>query len=188
MIESLVHDVRFAIRGIRRSPLFAASVAATIGLGLGILCSAFTILNAYLLRPIDLPDAHQLYSLSWDTETTQRRRLTLADFDDVRRDAPPFSGVVASRDVLVMQDEAPLVGLLVTGNYFQVLGGRPALGRWISPADAAAPGSAPVVVLSDSAWRARYGCRPGHRREGDYARAPTLRRRRRRPAWVRIAG
>ena len=103
MVEWLVYDVRYAVRGIRRSPLFAASVAATIGLGLGILCSAFTILNAYLLRPIDLPDAHQLYSLSWDTETTQRRRLTLADFDDVRQDAPPFSGLVASREVLVMR-------------------------------------------------------------------------------------
>jgi predicted permease len=160
LIDSLVHDVRYALRGIRRSPLFAASVAATIGLGLGILCSAFTIVNAYLLRPIDLPDAHQLYSLSWDTETTQRRRFTLADFDDVRRDAPPFSGLVASRDVLVMQDEVSLVGLLVTGNYFQVMGGRPALGRWISPADAAAPGSAPVVVLADATWRARYAADP----------------------------
>jgi predicted permease len=160
LVEWLVHDVRYAVRGIRRSPLLAASVAATIGLGLGILCSAFTILNAYLLRPIDLPDAHQLYSLSWDTETTQRRRLTLADFDNVRQDAPPFSGLVASREVLVMRDEVPLVGLLVTGNYFQVLGGRPALGRWISPADATAPGSAPVVVLSDGAWRARYGADP----------------------------
>jgi len=160
LVEWLVHDVRYAVRGIRPAPLFAASVATTIGLGLGILCSAFTILNAYLLRPIDLPDAHQLYSLSWDTETTQRRRLTLEDFDGIRQDAPPFSGLVASREVLVMRDEVPLVGLLVTGNYFQVLGGRPALGRWISPADATAPGSAPVVVLSDGAWRARYGADP----------------------------
>jgi predicted permease len=160
LIDSLVHDVRYAIRGIRRSPLFAASVAATIGLGLGILCSAFTIVNAYLLRPIDLPDAHQLYSLTWDTETTQRHRFTLADFDNIRRDAPPFSGLVAARDVPTMQDEVSLVGLLVTGNYFQVLGGRPALGRWISPADAAAPGSAPVVVLSDATWRTRYAADP----------------------------
>jgi predicted permease len=160
LIESLVHDLRYAIRGIRRSPLFAASVAATIGLGLGILCSAFTILNTYLLRPIDLPDAHELYSLSWDTETTQRRRFSLADFDDLRQDAPPFSGLVAGQEVLVMQDEVPLSGLLVPGNYFQVLGGRPALGRWLAPADATVPGSAPVVVLSHGAWRARFGADP----------------------------
>jgi putative ABC transport system permease protein len=160
LVESVVNDIRYSLRGIRRSPLFAASVAATIGLGLGVLCSAFTILNTYLLRPIDLPDAHQLYSLSWDTETTQRHRFTLADFDNVRRDGSPFSGLVAARDVAIMQDEVSLVGLLVTGNYFQVLGGRPALGRWISPADAAAPGSAPVVVLSDATWRTRYAADP----------------------------
>ena len=136
MVEGLVQDVRYAIRGIRRSPLFAASVAATIGLGLGILCSAFTILNAHLLRPLDLPDAHQLYSLSWDTETTQRRRLTLADFDEVRQDAPPFSSLVARREAPVMQDEVSLPGMLVTGDYFQVLGGQPAL---LGPA---APGGA----------------------------------------------
>lgn len=48
MLESLLYDLRYALRGIRRSPLFAASVAGTIGVGLGILCSAFTIVNAYL--------------------------------------------------------------------------------------------------------------------------------------------
>jgi predicted permease len=159
-VDAVVNDIRYALRGIRRSPLFAASVAATIGLGLGVLCSAFTIVNGYLLRPIDLPAPRELYSLSWDTETTQRRKFTLADFDDVRRNVPPFSGLVAGQDVLVMQDEVPLNGLLVTGNYFQVLGGRPALGRWLSPADATAPGSAPVVVLSNGAWRARYGADP----------------------------
>jgi predicted permease len=159
-VDAVVNDIRYALRGIRRSPLFAASVAATIGLGLGVLCSAFTIVNGYLLRPIDLPAPRELYSLSWDTETTQRRKFTLADFDDVRRNAPPFSALVAGQDVLVMQDEVPLNGLLVTGNYFQVLGGRPALGRWLSPADATAPGSEPVVVLSNGAWRARYGADP----------------------------
>jgi predicted permease len=160
LLDSVVHDVRNAIRGIRRSPLFAASVAATIGLGLGILCSAFAILNAYILRPIDLPDPHELYSLSWDTETTQRRGFSLDDFDGLRQDAPPFAGLIARHELLVMQDEAPLNGLLVTGNYFQVLGGRPALGRWLAPTDATGPGSAPVVVLSHAAWRTRYGADP----------------------------
>ena len=54
--DSLIQDIRYAIRGVRRTPLFAASVAGTIGLGHGILCSAFTIVNAYLLKPIDLPN------------------------------------------------------------------------------------------------------------------------------------
>ena len=58
--DSLIQDIRYAIRGLRRAPLFAASVAGTIELGLGILDSAFTIINAYLLKPIDLPNPRAL--------------------------------------------------------------------------------------------------------------------------------
>ena len=68
-LESVLLDVRYALRGFRRAPLFAISVASTIGLGLGILCSAVTLLNAYVLRPIDLPEPRSLFALSWDTAT-----------------------------------------------------------------------------------------------------------------------
>src|SRR6476660_1020368 len=71
LLESLWQDMRYAVRTLRRTPLFAVTVAATIGLGLGLVGSAFTILNAYLVRPIDLPNPHALYALSWDTETTR---------------------------------------------------------------------------------------------------------------------
>ncbi len=71
----MIQDLRYALRGIRRSPLFTASVAATIGLGLGVLCSAFTILNAYMFASIDLPNAQALYKLSWDTRVYQESRL-----------------------------------------------------------------------------------------------------------------
>src|SRR5258707_5796627 len=69
LLESLWQDTRYAVRTLRRTPLFAVTVAATMGLGLGLLGSAFTILNAYLLRPIDLPNPQALYALNWDTET-----------------------------------------------------------------------------------------------------------------------
>jgi hypothetical protein len=80
-IDSLFQDIRYAVRTFRRAPLFAATVAATIGLGLGLLGSAFTLLNAYLLKPIDLPDPHALYALSWDTDTTRRQQLRLSDYE-----------------------------------------------------------------------------------------------------------
>ena len=86
-VDSLVQDIRYAVRALRRTPLFAATVAATMGLGLGLLGSAFTILNAYLLKPIDLPDPHALYALSRDTETTRRHRFTLADYQALQPEA-----------------------------------------------------------------------------------------------------
>ncbi|HLG59160.1 MAG TPA: ABC transporter permease [Vicinamibacterales bacterium] len=159
-LESVIMDVRYALRGIRRAPLFAGSVAATIGLGLGVLASAFTLLNAYVLKPIDLPDPRALYSLSWDTSTVRRHRFKLADFEDMRDSSPHFSGLLAGQLATAMQGGAPLTGLLVTGNYFQVLGARVAVGRTLTPADATAPGRDAVVVLSHHVWQSRYGADP----------------------------
>jgi predicted permease len=158
--DSLFQDIRYAVRTIRRVPLFAATVAATMGLGLGLSGSAFTILNAYLLRPIDLPDPHALYALRWDSETTQRHRFRLADYEALQPEARRFAGLAAAQDVTVMQDSVSTQGLLVTGNYFELLGARPALGRLLRPDDAAARGGVAVVVLSHQTWRSRYGSDP----------------------------
>ena len=131
-----------------------------MGLGLGLLGSAFTLLNAYLLRPIDLPDPHALYALSWDTDTTRRHRFGLADYEALRPEARRFAGLAATQNVSIMQDDVSTPGLLVTGNYFELLGARPALGRLLRPADAAVRGGVAVVVLSNQTWRARYGSNP----------------------------
>ena len=135
-LESWLRDVQYGLRQLRRAPLFAASVATTIGLGLGVFGSAFTILNAYVLRPVDLPNPYQLYALNWDTATERRHRFSLVDFEALCDGAPFFSGLVAAEEAPVMQDGNPAVGLLVTANYFQVLGARAAMGRLLAPNDA----------------------------------------------------
>ena len=157
---TVLADLRYAIRSLRRSPLFAASVIATIGLGLGVLCSGFTILNAYILKPIDLPEPHTLYELGWDTTTVRRHRFTLDDFEALRDSTPHFSPLAAGSETTVMRDGALLGGLLVTGDFFQVLRLEAAIGRTLTPADAAAPGQGAVVVLSNAVWLARFGGDP----------------------------
>ena len=159
-LELQILDIRYALRGIRRSPLFAASVAATIGLGLGVLCSAFTILNAYVLAQIDLPNAQALYKLSWDSADTRNRDFRLADFEAARESDSSVFDLTAGLGTAVMQDGVQLPGLLVTGNYFQVLGARPVMGRALLPSDAVAPGGNAVAVLSEYAWRSRFGADP----------------------------
>ena len=159
--DTLFHDVRYALRTLRRAPLFAATIVATMGLGLGLVGSAFTLLNAYLLKPIDLPDPRALYALSWDTETTRRQRFSFADFEALQPEARRFAAVAATKNVTFMQDAVSVGGLLVTGNYFELLGARPSLGRLLRPDDAAARGGRAVVVLSHNAWRSRYGSDPG---------------------------
>ena len=160
LLESLCQDIRYAVRTLRRTPLFVVTVAATVGLGLGLVGSAFTILNAYLLKPIDLPNPHALYSFNWDTETTRRQRFRLADYETLQPDARRFAGLAAAQDITVMQDAVSTRGLLVTGNYFELLGARPGLGRLLRPDDAAARGGVAVVVLSHHTWRSRYGSDP----------------------------
>jgi len=156
----MIQDLRYALRGLRRSPLFAASVAATIGLGLGVLCSAFTIVNAYMLAPIDLPNPQALYKLSWDTATVRSRDFRLADFKAAEQSDSSVFDLSAGLGAAVMQDGIQLPGLLVTGNYFQVLGARPVIGRTLLPTDAIAPGGNAVAVLSEWAWRSRFGADP----------------------------
>jgi predicted permease len=164
-VDSLWQDIRYAGRTLRRAPLYAATVAATMGLGLGLLGSAFTLFNAYLLRPIDLPNARALFALSWAADATARngmarQRFSLADYDALRSQAARLAVLAAVRDVRVMHDSVATGGLLVTGNYFAMLGARPALGRLLTPDDAAVRGGEAVVVLSHRAWRSRYGADP----------------------------
>jgi predicted permease len=160
-LDNLKMDVRYALRGIRRAPLFSASVAATIGLGLGVLCSAFTILDAYVLRPINLPDPHALYTLNWDTATVRSHGFRLSDFEAASQSrTSPFT-LTAGQSALVMKDGVPLPGMLVSGNYFNVLGTQAILGRLLTPADVPAPGGNAVTVLSEYIWRSRFGADPG---------------------------
>jgi predicted permease len=159
-LESLTQDVRYAVRGIRRAPLFATSVAATIGLGLGVLCSALTILNAYFLTPVNLPDARELYGLSWDTEKISRHRFRLEDFEAAGTAPDSVFTLTAMQDATAMHDGVGLPTMLVSGNYFQVIGAHSIMGRTILPSDATAPGASPVVVLAHHAWQSRFGADP----------------------------
>ena len=159
-LDSIFQDVRYAVRTIGRAPLFAATVAATMGLALGLVGSAFTLLNAYLIRPVNLPNPRALYALSWDTETTFYERFGLADYEALEPEARRLASVAATLDASVMQDAVSTRGLLVTGNYFEMLGARPAVGRLLRRDDAAARGAGPVVVLSHELWRSRYRSDP----------------------------
>ncbi|MGH9239795.1 MAG: ABC transporter permease [Vicinamibacterales bacterium] len=159
-LDSLVQDVRYTARTLWRAPLFAATVVLTIGLGLGLAGSAFAIFNAYLFRPVDLPNPRALHLLIWETEAARRQRFRLTDYEALRPEASRFAELTATQSAAYREDAVTTPGLLVTGNYFELIGARPALGRLLRPDDAAARGTKPVVVLTYNAWRSRYGANP----------------------------
>src|SRR5258708_941096 len=160
-IETLLQDVRYALRGFRRTPGFALTVVATIALGLGLNTTLFTIFNAYVLRPVAVRDPYSLYLFTWMNRKGDGHEFTWQELQDFRRQNSAFSEVMGVNHVSFARLRGHMLfGNLVTGNYFHMLGVNAALGRTLLPEDAAAPGSEPVVVLSYAAWKNKFGGDP----------------------------
>ena len=151
--DSLAQDVRYAWRGIRRAPGFALTVIGTIGLGLGLNATLFTVFNTYVFRTIAVSDPHGLYEFWWESKDGTWR-ATWSQFQALRRDNHVFADVAAHDNLYAPLDGRPAMGETVSGNYFALLAPVTHLGRFIEPGDA------DVVVLSYNAWRNAFGADP----------------------------
>src|SRR5262245_21861249 len=156
-IEQLVQDTRYALRGFRRAPRFALTVMLTIGLGLGLVTSAFTIFDAYVLRLLSVRDPRSLFEMQLHDRWGRERAASWNEYQALARANPAFSESFASVWIISRRDGEPVMLQAVTGGFFRMLGVTPALGRVLEPADATAAGAAPVLVLSHRAWLAKFG-------------------------------
>jgi predicted permease len=159
-LETALQDVRYALRSFRRSPGFVFTVAGTIALGLGLNTALFTVFNAYVLRPISVRDPYSLYGFTWTNREGSGHQFSWGEYRQFEKNNPAFSEVAAVQFLFTRLDGRPLQGQLVTGNYFQMLGVGPALGRTLLPEDAAGPGRDPVLVLSYQTWQIVFAGRP----------------------------
>ena len=157
VIEQLIQDTRYALRGFRRAPRFALTVVLTIGLGLGLVTSAFTIFDAYVLRLFDVRDPRSLFEMRLHDRWGRERNASWNEYQALTRANPAFSESFASAWIIARRDGEPVMLQAVTGGFFRMLGVGPALGRVIEPDDAAAPGGGPVLVLSHRAWLSKFG-------------------------------
>jgi predicted permease len=160
LIETLHQDLRYAIRGFRRSPAFAITVIVTIGVGLGINTAAFTIFNAYVLRPIAVSDPYSLYQINWLNRAGQRHLFSWPQYQQLRTDNPAISDLHAVRGFQLRVNGRQCFAELVTGNYFSMLGVGATLGRTLRPSDSSAPGQGAVMVLSYRAWQNLFAADP----------------------------
>src|ERR1051326_1771382 len=157
----LRQDLRFALRALRRSPAFTAVVVMTLALGIGANTAIFSVMNAVLLAPLPYPEPQQLAML-WETRPGGERPLvSYRNYEDWRQRQHGFQdiGVYYPFSSFTMSgrgDAERVDGALVSGNYLQLLGVRPALGRLGPPADDS-PGSTPVVVLDNGFFQSRFG-------------------------------
>jgi putative ABC transport system permease protein len=161
-MQSFWQDMKYATRSLRNSPGFAIIAVVTLGLGMAVNTTVFSVVNGLLLRSLPVPHAEQITVLAMKQPGVEGfQAFSYPDFQDVRSQAEASGEVFAYRTTLV--------GLIaggkgdhcvmsrVTGNYFSVLGIKPALGRLILPTEGQAPGADPVLVLGYGYWQKRFG-------------------------------
>ncbi|HEX6464380.1 MAG TPA: ABC transporter permease, partial [Vicinamibacterales bacterium] len=174
LIESVLQDLRYALRIIRREPGFSLVVVLILGLGIGANVSTFTVMNALLLRPLPVPHPEQLVIVgdpdsvgsSWHG-SPETKYVSYPVFQDVRDRNHVLTGLYASGqlsspDVFVREPgstgaiEHPSLRT-VSGNFFEVLGVSACVGRTLTPEDDRMGAAAPVAVVSNGYWQRRFG-------------------------------
>ncbi|MGB9077062.1 MAG: ADOP family duplicated permease, partial [Terracidiphilus sp.] len=154
--ESVLRDVRYALRQVRRSPGFTLTAVLTLAVAIGANAVVFSVLNALVLRPLNLPDARRLYTIEQRGEPAN----SYPDYRDLRDRSKSFDGMALYNFAPVGLDTGgnPQQAWIyeASGNYFDVLGVRPYLGRFFHDSDEHGPGSNPYIVLGYAYWRNRF--------------------------------
>lgn len=168
-MSTLLNDARFALRGFRKNPAFAAVAVLSLGLGIGANTAIFSLMDRVLLRSLPVQRPQELVLLTangprrGNTETSYDSDYTFSYpmYRDFRDGSPVFSGVLAwfrTSASFAFGGRTELVRInLVSGNYFDMLGVKTVLGRSITPENDRVPGASPVAVLSHSFWVSRFG-------------------------------
>lgn len=162
---ALWQDVRYGIRALFKNPGFTAVAVVTLAVGIGANTAMFSAINGLLLRPLPVERGERLVSVyRTDVQSRESGELSYPDYVDLRDNGDVLSGVVGHKLTHVGlgsgRDATLVWGELVTGNYFDVLGVKPVLGRGFLPEEDRTPESHPVAVIGYRLWRERFGGDP----------------------------
>jgi predicted permease len=161
MLDALIQDIRLGVRMLVKNPLFTATVALTLGLGIGANAAVFSIVNTMLLRPLPVTDPKNLYVLTTTHQENQNPHdVSWKDYVDYRGRRDLFTEL-AGKSIgfagLTADNRADRITVAyVTDNYFSMLGIRPGLGRLIQPGEDEVQGAHPIIVLGHSYWKKRF--------------------------------
>ena len=163
-IDIISRDVRYAVRTLVRTPVFALTVILTLGLGIGANTAIFSIVDRLLLRPLPYPRGEQLMVLNESSPKSAHMDVNPANWLDWQRDSRAFESFAAWSDrnefALTGQgDPERLKTETVSYEFFSVLGVKPFLGRDFTPADDR-PQARPTIVLSHAFWQRKFGADP----------------------------
>jgi predicted permease len=160
--ESILSDIKFAFRKLLKSPGFAITAILTLAVGIGANVVVFSVLNGMLLRPVDVPHPQNLFEIGeghyGDFEQSWPDYL---DFRDRNRS---FTGMAVWKPIRVgisiHKSVSETLGNAASGNYFDLLGLQPVLGRFFHASDEHGRGSAPYIVLAYDYWQRRFAADP----------------------------
>ena len=161
-LENLLRDLRYAARQLRRSPGFALTAILTLAIGIGANVIVFGVLNAVLLRPLPVAGGDRLFEVIHRNQGDDNQ--SYPDYVDFKARNAAFADLSAYR----IQSVGLATGGTAqkcwvyesSGNYFDMLGVQPQLGRMFHASDEHGANSAPFIVLSDSFWRSRFNADP----------------------------
>ena len=157
-LESIQADVRLAFRQLRRSPGFTVAAVLTLALAIGANAVVFGVLNALILRPLNVPRSQSLFTIERGADKEQA--TSYPDYLDLRDRSRTFEALTAY--ILVPagldtgKNPSQVWGYEVAGNYFEAMEVQPYLGRFFSVADEHGPNSAPYLVLSWAYWHSHF--------------------------------
>jgi putative ABC transport system permease protein len=165
--ESLVQDLRYALRTLRRAPAFALVAVLVLAIGIGGTTAMFSLVDAMIVRGLPYPEADRLVVLIGNVERAagvERRGNSYPDHLDWRARATSFDDMAAYttlNTILQGVDEPePIPSEAVSPPYFKLLGVSPTHGREFRPEENAVPNRDAVVILGDGLWRRRFGADP----------------------------
>src|SRR5213595_3698643 len=161
-MKDVLLDIRYALRVLWKSPAFTVVALVSLMLGIGANVVVFGLVNAVLLRPLEVSDPKNLYQLRVGPWTNLRALTTsYPAFEDYQRRNTTFSAIAGfdgycSATLHSDNIARSVSGYAVTGNYFDMLGVQPQVGRLIHAEDVRGTNSAPYIVLSESLWRSAF--------------------------------
>jgi macrolide transport system ATP-binding/permease protein len=160
-MRALPQDLKFGLRMLLRKPLFTIGISLSLALGIGANSAVFSLVDAVLFRPMNVKNSSRLVSLYVsDYSGSQYSASSYPDFVDFRDRSDVFESVAAFTEISATlrsenySDRA--FGVLVSGNYFDLLGVKAARGRTFQPEEDQTAGTHPVLVISHKLWQTRF--------------------------------
>ena len=168
MFDTSRQDLRYAARALGKSPLFTLTALLSLAIGIGATTAIVTVANTLLLRPPPgIGDPERVVHIGRTQDGSGFDNFSYPNFVDYRTQTSTLTGIAAmqmeprSLSLAGPDGGEAVKGSVVSGNFFEVLQAKPALGRFFSPDEDRAPGASPVVVLSHRFWRERFARDPG---------------------------